>query len=437
MPVTFKGGVHPEKSKHHTEHKPIEKLPAPENVFVLLSQHTGVPAKPIVKKGDAVKMGQKIAEASGFISANLHSPVSGKVAGVVDVPHFSGKFGPAIAIENDGQDTPAQELEPVSNWQEQPAVFFPNRARDAGIVGMGGAMFPTSVKLSPPQDKVIDSVIINGSECEPYLTADHRLMLEYPRDIIEGAMMIAQALDAQNIFVGIEDNKPDAIETMRKSANGKNIKVVPLKTKYPQGAEKQLIKAIVGREVPSGGLPFDVGCYVQNVGTAKAIRDAVVEGKPLYERVVTVSGRSVREPKNLLVRIGTPVSELLKAAGGPKEEIGKVIIGGPMMGLAQWSFDVPVTKGTSGVLFFPPESARQCEETPCIFCASCVSVCPMRLLPTFIAKAAKNEFFDMASQLGALDCIECGSCAFVCPANISLLHYIRFAKAEMRKTQKK
>ncbi len=437
MAVTFRGGVHPPEGKHYTRGVPIEVLPAPEVVYVPLSQHAGAPAKPLVKRGDTVKLGQRIGEACGFISANIHSPVSGKVRGVEDVPHFLGGFSPAVVIENDGADTPACELEPHPNWEELPPEQFPKIAACAGLVGMGGAMFPTSVKLSPPQDKPIDTVIINGAECEPFLTADHRLMLEYPEHIVEGALMIKRALSAKRLVVAIEDNKPDALEAMRKACSGRDVEVVALKTKYPQGAEKQLIKAITGREVPSGGLPFDVGCYVQNVGTAKALRDAVVDGKPLVERVTTVTGLAVAQPKNLLVRIGTPIARLLEACGGAKEDVGKVIMGGPMMGLAQWSLDVPVTKGTSGVLFVPRRDVKPLPEGNCISCARCVDVCPMRLMPTQIAHAAKHERFELAKSLGALDCIECGSCAYVCPANVKLLHYIRWAKSEIRKASRK
>jgi len=437
MAITFKGGVHPPESKHYTEDKPIERIPAPEVVYVLLSQHIGAPAKPIVKRGDVVKKGQKIAEAAGFVSANIHSPVSGKVKAIDRIPHFLGSHSQAIVIENDGEDTPAEELEPHPDWQSLSPEEIKNIVAEAGIVGMGGATFPTHVKLSPPKEKPIHTVILNGAECEPYLTADHRLMLENPDEIVEGALIIKHALGAERVIIGIENNKPDAIETMRKAAEGKGIEVAELKTKYPQGAEKQLINALTGLEVPSGGLPFDVGCYVQNVGTAKAIYDAVVKGIPLIERVVTVSGLAVKEPKNLLAPIGTKLSELVDACGGTSGEVGKVIMGGPMMGLAQWTLDTTVTKGTSGLLLFPPEMASVGEETACISCASCVDVCPMRLLPTSIAHNAKYGRFEIAGKLGAMDCIECGSCVFVCPANINLLHYIRWAKLELRKMAKK
>ena len=437
MSITFKGGIHPAENKHFSEKKPIEKLPAPEIAYVLLSQHIGAPAKPIVKKGDEVKFGQKIGESGGFISANIHSPVSGKVKSIEDIPHFLGGYSTAIIIENDGLDTPADELEKHSDWKSLSPDQIPKIAAEAGIVGMGGATFPTNVKLSPPKDKKVHTVILNGAECEPYLTADHRLMLEHSDEIVEGAEMIRFALGADRLIIAIEENKPDAIATMRKSVEGKQIEVAVLKTKYPQGAEKQLINALTGLEVPSGGLPFDVGCYVQNVSTAKALRDAVIDGKPLVERVVTVSGLAVDEPKNVLARIGTTLSELLESANGAKGEIGKIVMGGPMMGLDQWTLETPVTKGTSGVLFIPPKQAKVGEETNCILCASCIDVCPMKLMPTSLAQNTKYEKFDMAKKLGVLDCIECGSCVYVCPANINLLHYIRWAKVEIRKMSKK
>ena len=436
MRYTFVGGIHPPEEKHHTEKKAIEVLPAPEKVYVLLSQHAGAPAKPLVKKGDQVKVGQKIAEAAAFISANIHSPVSGKVIKIDDVPDFTGGLSKAIVIENDGQETIGYELEPHDDWHSLPPEEFPKIALEAGLVGMGGAMFPTSVKLSPPKEKKIDTVIINGAECEPYLTADHRLMLEQTEKIVEGAEMIKYALGAERLIIAIEENKPDAIKAMQDATKNKDIEVAVLKTKYPQGAEKQLIWALTKREVPSGGLPFDVGCYVQNVGTAAALRDAVIEGKPLIERVTTVAG-FVNEPKNLLVRIGTPIGALLEAAGGAKGPIGKVIMGGPMMGLTQWSMDTPVTKGTSGVLFFPPEVSESEPEENCIGCASCVDVCPMHLVPTMIARVTKYGRINMAKMLGAMDCIECGSCAYVCPSKIKLLHYIRWAKWEIRALAKK
>jgi len=436
MAITFKGGLHPLENKHHSERKSIVVLPAPELVYVHVSQHLGAPAKPIIKKGDEVKYGQKIAEAAGFISANIHSPVSGKVVKIDDIPHPLGDFAPAVVIENDGLDTPAEELTPHSEWDKLPPGDIVKIVLEAGIVGMGGATFPTNVKLSPPKDKPIHTLIFNGAECEPYLTADHRLMLENATDIVEGMKIIAYTLGVKRTIIAIEDNKPDAVKVLRAAASHSDIEVIAVKTKYPQGAEKQLINALTGLEVPSGGLPFDIGCYVQNIATAMAVRDAVIDGKPLINRITTVSGSIVIKPQNFSVRVGTPISQLLDAAGGTKAEIGKIIMGGPMMGNAAWTLDIPVSKGTSGVLFFPAEDAQIGQETPCILCSKCIDICPMRLMPTTIASNAQFEKIEEAKKLGALDCIECGSCSYICPANRNLLHYIRWAKEEIRKMKK-
>ncbi len=436
MAITFKGGLHPLENKHHSERKSIVVLPVPELVYVHVWQHLGAPAKAIVKKGDEVKYGQKIAEAAGFISANIHSPVSGKVVKIDDIPHPLGDFAPAIVIENDGRDTPAGELTPHTEWDKLSPGDIVKIVRDSGVVGMGGATFPTNVKLSPPKDKPIHTLIFNGAECEPYLTADHRLMLENATEIVEGVKIIAYTLGVKRTIIAIEDNKPDAVRVMSKAASRSDIEVIAVKTKYPQGAEKQLINALTGLEVPSGGLPFDIGCYVQNVATAMAVRDTVIDGKPLVDRITTVSGSIVIKPQNFNVRVGTPISQLLDAAGGTKVEIGKIIMGGPMMGNAAWTLDIPVSKGTSGVLFFPVEDAQVGRETPCILCSKCIDICPMRLMPTTIASNAQFEKIEEAKKLGALDCIECGSCSYICPANRNLLHYIRWAKSEIRKMEK-
>ncbi len=435
MPSSFIGGVHPPGNKRYSEDCAIESLQPPEILFIPLSQHIGAPAKPIVKKGDRVLLGQTIGEPAGFVSAAVHSSVSGTVRGIELYPHsVSGKPEPTIVIVNDGLDERAEEIAPFKeDWESVGADKIREIVASAGIVGMGGATFPTLVKLSPPKNKRIDTVLLNGAECEPYLTADHRLMLEFPDDIIKGLILIGKALgDAGRLGICIEANKPDAIEVMKKHTEGTNIRVYPLKVKYPQGAEKQMIKAVTGREVPSGGLPFDCGCYVQNVGTAKAIFDAVGRGIPLYQRVVTVSGPIINEPANFMVRIGTPVSALIEACGGTTEPATKIISGGPMMGLAQSTDMVAVIKGTSAILLFGEEDTEIKIELPCINCAKCVDVCPSFLLPTQIARFAEFENFEMAEKMGALDCIECGSCAYVCPSNRKLVQYIRRAKSEIR-----
>ena len=432
MLLGFKGGVHPQEEKDATADKHTVQFPIPELLYIHLLQHTGKPAKPIVKVGDEVQAWQKIGEADGFISASVHSPVHGKVKSIESIPHSLGINSPAIIIEYQPNDREPARLEPIEDWQDKSPDILVKRVKEAGIVGLGGAAFPTYVKLSPPKDKKIDTVILNGAECEPYLTADHRLMLENPEEIIHGLRIITYILGAKRAYIGIEKNKPDAIEKMRE-VSGNEFEVVSLKVKYPQGAEKQLIKAITNREVPSGGLPFDVSCYVQNVGTAKAIYEAVVLGKPLIERIVTLSGYPLQDPQNILTPIGVPVSSLIESCDPLWENIGKVIIGGTMMGIAQYTLDIPVVKGMSGIVALTKKEAKQPRELSCIQCGRCVDVCPMGLIPTRIASYGEKEMPTEAKALGAMDCIECGSCAYICPANRKLVHYIKLAKAQIRK----
>ncbi len=435
--LTFCGGVHPPEAKEATGHKSIETLALPEKVYIPMSQHIGAPSKPVVKKGDEVKTGTVIGEPVGRVSVPTHSSVSGKVADVTELPHpLTGTRVLFCVIESDGKDTLDKSIgeHEVSGLKPEQITAA---IQQAGVAGMGGAAFPTFFKLSPPKEKPIDTLIINGCECEPFLTADHRLMLENPNEIIEGAGFIAQALGVKNTIVGIEDNKPDAVETMMNAARGTGLKVQPLKTKYPQGAEKQLVKACLKREVPSGGLPMDVGCVVQNVGTAKAVRDAVRLNKPLYERVTTVTGPGVKEPKNLLVRIGTPVNNLIKACGGYAPEPAKLIMGGPMMGIAVSSDDVPILKGTSGVLVLDSALAAELEDHDCIRCGRCIKACPMGLAPQRLYYHIKSSRLDAAEKEHVLDCIECGCCAFVCPAKIRLVHHLKYAKSEIAARAKK
>ncbi len=431
---TFRGGVHPPERKELSKDAPIERLPLPEVLYIPLSQHTGAPAKPLVKKKDKVKRGTKIGEIQGFISANVHSPVSGTVKGIGPWYHPLGKKQDVVIIEVEG-DEPEEGVGEERDVDKLSKEELVEAVKEAGIVGLGGAAFPTHVKLSPP--KPIDTVILNGAECEPYLTSDYRIMMEMPEKVIEGARIIKRILEPERVIVGIEDNKPDAAERIKEVAARENwIEVVLLKTKYPQGSEKQLIYALTGRQVPSGGLPFDVGVLVQNVGTCVAIYEAVRYKKPLYERVVTVTG-GVNEPKNLMVPIGTPVKNLIDYAGGAKGEIGKVIFGGPMMGLAQLSLDVPVIKGTSGVLVQLKQEVFAGEERGCIRCASCVDVCPMGLVPVMMANVIEAGKHEMAEKLGVLDCIECGCCAYVCPTKRNLVQYFKYAKREIIKKKKK
>jgi len=427
----FKGGVHPPECKQLTEEKPIRKADPPKILYIPVSQHIGAPGKPIVAKGDKVDRGQRLTEPAGFVSVPVHSPVSGVVKSIEPFHHPLGKKLDTIIIENDGEERFSSELTAVENWQSLSPKDIIDIAKSAGLAGMGGATFPTHVKLSPPEGKKIDTVILNGAECEPYLTADYRLMLEFPDEIIEGMKMIMYTLGAENGFVAIEDNKPEAVKILSQKLSGSDITVVSLRTKYPQGAEKQLIKALTGREVPSGGLPFDIGAYVQNVGTAKALFDAVALGIPLIERVVTVTGSIVNTPANLLVRLGTQAKELISVCDGTSEPPAKLIAGGPMMGIAQYTDEFPIIKGTSGILILGQKEATVNEPKPCIRCAKCVDVCPMNLVPTELANFAENSDWEKAEDNHILDCIECGSCSFVCPSERNLVQLIKYGKSEV------
>jgi len=432
---TFSHGVHPPEFKELTAEKPLEPMPPPEKVFIPLLQHFGSPAEPLVSKGDEVSLGQKIGEAKALFSASVHSSVSGKILAVDHYLHPGGNLVPTMTIANDGED----RLLPIKKEGKDPFSLSPEelrqRVKEAGIVGLGGAAFPTSVKLTPPKDKPIDTIIINGCECEPMLTADYRLMLEFPEDILRGAEIIRLATGATQLMVGIEDNKLSAFETFKKYANNTKAEIALLKTKYPQGAEKNLISALLRREVPRGGLPFDVGVVVQNVGTTKAIWDAVNQGVPLYQRAITVSGSGIKEPKNLLVRLGTPFKDILEFCGGLKDGVNMLIMGGSMMGLSQWSLDVPMIKATSGILAW--DSPPPFLEYTCISCSRCVGHCPMRLVPTQLMKCVKYENLSLAEAWGVLDCVECGCCQYICPSRIPLVHWIRLGKNKVAELKRK
>lgn len=428
---TFKlGGVHPPENKLSAE-AVVETLAIPKQVVVPVGQHLGAPATPVVNRGDEVKVGQLIAKSSGFISANIHSPVSGKVFKIDDVYDASGFRRPSIIINVDGDEW----LESIDRSTDIDANIklsqkeIVDKLNEMGIVGLGGATFPSFVKLMVPDGKKVDYLIINGVECEPYLTSDHRLMMEKGEEMLIGVTILMKGLNTNTAMIGIENNKPDAIEHLTKlAAKYKGISVHPLKVKYPQGGEKQLIKALTGREVPSGKLPLEVGCVVNNVGTAYAVYEAVQKNKPLFERVVTVTGKSIKKPSNFLVRIGTPIKELIEAAQGLPENTGKIISGGPMMGKAVLNVDIPVVKGTSGILLMPDNESKRGEANTCIRCAKCVSVCPMGLEPFLLSKTAKLGKFDLVEKALVMDCIECGSCSYTCPSNIPLLDYIRLGK---------
>ncbi len=434
MLKTFKrGGVHPPGNKLSAESETRE-LPLSKTVFIPVGQHLGAPAVPVVSKGEQVKAGQLIARSSGFVSANIHSSVSGTVVKVDSIPDISGYPRPGIVISTEGDEWIESIIRSDELFSEishsGPEII--EKIMEAGIVGMGGATFPSHVKLVPPRGMKAEILLINGVECEPFLTSDHRLMVEKTEEILVGTRLLMKALDVEKVFVGIERNKPDAIEAIRQSAaRYKGIAVVPLKVKYPQGGEKQLIKAVTGREVPSGALPVSVGCLVCNVGTAFAVYEAVQKNKPLFERVVTITGKSLKNPCNVKVRIGTPVSELIAFAGGLPEDTGKIVCGGPMMGKSVATPDVPVTKGTSGILIIPEaESARRPQQS-CIRCSRCTNACPMGLEPYLLMTLSEQKLWERLEKERITDCIECGSCSYSCPAGRHLLDHIRYGKTKV------
>lgn len=433
----FKGGIHPLEGKELTAGKELRIAPLFDKYIVPVRQNIGAPPTLTVKKGDAVKKGQRIAEPGGVVSVPLHSPVCGTVGDIVEITGVTGASEQAVEIIADGTDEWDTGLDPIPDWADTEKDVLKKRILDAGIVGMGGAAFPTHVKLSPPPEKNIDTLIVNGAECEPFLTADHRLMLTRTEEALTGIAIAAKILKVSRIFVGVEDNKMDAIEKMAEAAAKFKITVVPLHVKYPQGAEKQLIYALTGRQVLEGGLPMDVGCVVMNIGTAAAVHDAVVLGHPLIERVTTVTGTPVVDPANFLVRIGTPIRKLLELSGGVKENPAKVIMGGPMMGFAQSNIDVPVAKNSSGVLLMAPEEIEQFEGNPCIRCSRCVKACPMNLLVPTLSTMIEAGEFTMAEHNYVMDCVECGTCAYICPAKRPLVQHFRRAKAEILAKRRK
>jgi electron transport complex protein RnfC len=432
--ATFSGGVHPPDKKELSKSSLLSETKPPKIVVIPLSQHIGAPCKALVSIGQEVKKGEIIGEAGGFVSAPVHSSVSGKVTAIGEFPNAMGRTVLSVVIENDLKDE-WTTLKDTPDYIGLSSDELRDKIKAAGIVGMGGAAFPTAVKLSPPKEKPIDTVMINGAECEPYLTADYRMMLEKPQEIVEGLKILMKILGVEKGYIGIENNKPDAVQKMKEAVSGETgLEVVALEVKYPQGAEKMLIKAIVGREVPPPpGLPMDVGVVVQNVGTAIAIYEAARFGKPLIERVVTVTGEGISEPKNLMVRIGTQISQLIEECGGFKGNVGKVISGGPMMGFAVYSLDVPVTKGTSGILVLPEEKIVHADDFgPCIRCGRCIDACPMYLVPSMISVYSEKGFFEDAKDYGLFDCFECGTCAYVCPSKRPIVQLVRLAKSMVK-----
>lgn len=429
------GGVHPEENKLSAT-QPIEAFPLPQKVYIPLSQSLGAPSKPVVKKGDTVKVGQLIAQGESFISSNIHSSVSGKVSKIDDYPDASGYRRQAVFIDVEGDEWEESiDRSPVLIREcNLSAEEITARIKAAGIVGLGGATFPSHVKLMVPNGKKPEYLIINGVECEPYLTSDHRLMLEKGEEMMVGISILKKGLGVSKALIGVENNKPDAISHLQKLAQSwPGIEVHPLKVQYPQGGEKQLIKALVNREVPSGKLPIEVGCVVNNVGTAFAVYEAIQKNKPLFERVVTVTGKAIPRPANYLVRVGTLVSELLMQSGYDENKSGKVINGGPMMGKALSTIEVPVVKGSSGILVMPEQESRRMKEVNCIRCSRCASACPMGLEPYLLATMSSLSMIESVENERIMDCIECGSCQYTCPSGRQLLDYIRVGKGAVGK----
>ena len=429
-----KGGVHPEENKISHD-SPIQVQPIPKTVSILLGQHIGKPASPVVSRGDEIKVGTLIAQADGFVSANIHSSVSGKVKKIETILDASGYQKPCITIQCDGEDTWEETIDRTPEIVRDIKLSSEEiiqRIAECGIVGMGGATFPTNVKLMPPKDATPECVIINGAECEPYLTADHRTLLERGEEVLIGLQILMKSVGVTKGYVAIENNKRDAIEKLTELASTMSgIEIVPMKVKYPQGGEKQLIDTVLKRRVASGKLPVTEGAIVQNVGTALAVYEAVQKHKPLVERVVTVTGKAVKNPCNLLVRIGTPLSELIETAGGMPRSTAKLVSGGPMMGKAVYSDEIPVAKGTSGVLMLLEEDTKRRPMRNCIRCAKCVGACPMGLNPAFLMRDTVYKDWEALESNHVYDCIECGSCSFICPANRPLLDHIRIGKGRV------
>jgi electron transport complex protein RnfC len=436
---TFRGGIHPHPEKQRTEKKALEVMPPPERVVIPLRQHTGAPARAAVKVGEQVKAGQCIARGPGFVTTVMHASISGQVASIQQRNHPVFRSCEAIEIKSDGKD---EWVSGPLHAREQAEDLAPDEIKkiitESGIVGLGGAAFPTHVKLSPPPEKKITLYILNGAECEPYLTADDRVMQERAEDIILGLRLMMRAIGVERAVIGIEGNKPDSIAKMKAAASRfSNIKVAKLRTKYPQGSEKQLIRVLTGREIPRGGLPMDVGVAINNVGTALAVTEAVCDGRPLAQRAMTITGSAIAQPRNLVVRLGTSFKDVIDYCGGFSAAPAKILMGGPMMGIAQYTTDVPVIKGTSGIVALAAEDVAVVDSHTCIRCGRCVNACPMYLLPSTIGILCERHKFDEAKKTGLMDCVECGCCTYVCPAGRAMVHLVRFGKMELFKQAQK
>ena len=428
---TFKGGIHPQYMKNLTRKKPISVIKAGKEVVIPLQQHIGKICDPLVKKGDYVKIGQKIGDVDAFVSSPVHASVSGTVLAVEPRLSSGGVKVMSVVIENDFLDIIDEDINIAGDYENMSHDEIVEAIHKAGIVGMGGAGFPMHIKVNPPEDKVINYIILNGAECEPYLSSDHRAMLEHSDELIFGIDVLVKLSNAKRAYIAVEDNKPDVIDALLKKRLPSYIEVVPLETKYPQGSEKHLIKAVTGIEVPQGKLPADVGVIVNNIDTCISVYNALVKNMPVTHRRVTVSGKAVVKPGVYEVPIGVTFREIFEAAGGFKEEPEKIIMGGPMMGMSQVSLDIPVIKTTSGILAFTKKECKSYEESPCLRCGKCIDVCPMHLMPNAIAYAADKGDIEKAEKLCAGDCVECGSCSYTCPAHRYLVQRIRLAKTQV------
>jgi len=433
-PLTFRHGVHPEEYKQLTDSCRVERMPFVDEYILPLSQHLGAPNIPLVQKGSKVKRGQKIAAANGFVSVALHSPVDGTVSGIALTEHPNGQMMQSIIIKADPFST--QQLTPTfpKPYEDMDVKEFIAAVQEAGIVGLGGAAFPAHVKFSIPEGKTCRYIMINGCECEPFLTSDHRTMVEYPDEVIDGIRILMHFIKAEKTFIGIETNKPEAINILheRSVASGLPVEVVPLKVKYPQGAEKMLITAILDKEVPTGKLPLDVETLVTNVSSVAAISQLFRKGQPLIERIVTVTGTAVKRPSNVLVPFGTPMRNVVELCGGITSDAARILLGGPMMGMVQKSLDIPVVKGTSGILILTAEEVRDLSQYNCIRCSRCVEACPMFLNPSLLGLLAKNGLWEEMEENHVMDCFECGCCSYVCPSAIPLVQSFRVGKGIIR-----
>jgi Na+-translocating ferredoxin:NAD+ oxidoreductase subunit C len=432
----FAHGVHPPESKELTAGLPIRRMPYPDEVVLPVRQHAGKPARVVVRKGEHVERGDVVAEADGFVSSPVHASASGRVDAVELWPHPDGSMCSAVRIAVDRWSGQIPRPRVVPDWDGLTRDAVVRAVQDAGVVGLGGAAFPTHVKLVPPKDAAIDALVINGAECEPYLTTDHRIMVEYPRRVHFGVRIMMHALGVRRAIIGVERNKPDAIEALRRTNfRPDEVTVLPLTVKYPQGAEKMLLKSVLGREVPSGKLPASVGAVVQNVGSVATIAEVFETGLPLVERIVTVSGHGVRRPANLIVPVGTKVGDLLEYCGGVTDDAAEVLFGGPMMGTAVSSLDAPVLKGTTGVVVLTRDEVRGREAMPCIHCGRCLDACPMFLNPSLLGDLARLGRYDDMQGQHLADCMLCGSCSYVCPSNIPLAQLFAASKTALRKRQ--